>query len=115
MELIPHYLDYSVEGEGEEFEWYDSGSEDFFLVGNVTFITMTNHSSERPYKMHYSYIITDLLSEGEEEVVHSSSPNLTREFFEAGDYSYTVHVIGVVDYISAHHANYSGTFSILGN
>lgn len=84
-----------------------------YIVGNMTFVTLTSLTSgeddEATY--YFKYIIS---GPSLEDVSISHHPNLTGEYPEIGYYQYTIHAIAKLNNIRAHHANISGHFWLLG-
>ena len=83
-----------------------------FVVGNVTFVTISRLNSGVKATYFYKYSVRGPSSLS--DVSHSHRPNWTGEYLEAGRYQYTVDVIAKVNNIQAHHANATGQFWLLG-
>ena len=84
-----------------------------FIIGNVTFISIAKLRSGYSKKVKYYY---ECIIRGPyfEEAISTQQHNWTMEFLETGNYSFTVHAIAVLNQALAHHAEFTGKFTILG-
>lgn len=110
---------YATDSEGTAVQLVgDNQTAKQFATGNVTFVPIPRLSSKySQVQYYYRYIFQgpnglDLFSPQEE--VSTQQPNLTREYVETGHYNYTVHAIGLVNKVIAHHAKYSGFMTFYG-
>lgn len=93
----------------------DETEDPAYVVGNITFVTLTSLGSEEDEDgedatYYYQYEIQGPSL----EQISNSRPNLTRGFMEVGAYQYTIHAFAKLSDIQAHHANVSGSFWVLG-
>ena len=95
----------------EEEEEEEEEKKDLLLVGNVTFAAKARLSSNID-DVEYFYTF-ELSGPMFEERNWSQQPNWTWEIFDLGQYSFTVHAFARLDSNEAHHANFTGQFSLL--
>ena len=95
----------------ESFDDDDSQNETF-IIGNMTFQPVAYLTSGyKADKYYYRYRIHGPYYR---ERLKTEQPNVTRELLETGRYRFTVDAIAYVDNVQAHHANYTGSFHLLG-